>query len=240
VRGVRAFCFRLLRVNAHMKYLLLFVGFTVTTFAAEDKIPQVILATNRVAVGTRSFPSLSARMEVLDRAEYGSLVKLFTTKSELSTVTYQPVERRVDGELVIIEALQDGVGTTTEKVDLYDTYKTIKHKGTMYRVFNMLPREAVEYRENVTVTPNPAWVEQQRVKRSNELASRVIAFQTQQAEKGLGSFQLSLGKRYLTGDGVKTNLALALRWLEAASTNGEAQASNLLKMTRTNPLISPR
>ena len=57
---------------------------------------------------------------------------------------------------------------------------------------------------------------------------RIVAFQLQQASNGSPSFQIELGKRYMRGDGVETNLALARHWLQAACTNGESQASNLL------------
>lgn len=57
---------------------------------------------------------------------------------------------------------------------------------------------------------------------------KIIAFQQKQASNGYPTFQLELGKRYLRGDGVETNLALARHWLQSACTNGESQASNLL------------
>lgn len=60
-------------------------------------------------------------------------------------------------------------------------------------------------------------------------APRILAYQQQQASNGYPSFQFILGKRYLTGDGVETNLALARHWLSAASTNGESQAARLLQ-----------
>lgn len=60
------------------------------------------------------------------------------------------------------------------------------------------------------------------------MAPKVLAYQSQQASNGSPSFQLILGKRYLTGDGVETNLALARHWLQSACTNGEPQATNLL------------
>lgn len=57
---------------------------------------------------------------------------------------------------------------------------------------------------------------------------KIIDYQTREAKRGLPSFQLLLGKRYLTGDGVETNLALARHWLQSAATNGEPVATNLL------------
>lgn len=64
------------------------------------------------------------------------------------------------------------------------------------------------------------------------LTAKVVAFQLTQASNGLPSFQLELGRRYLRGEGVKTNIALALHWLRSACTNGESQASNLLSQIR--------
>ena len=62
---------------------------------------------------------------------------------------------------------------------------------------------------------------------------RIVAYQLQQASNGSPSFQIEVGKRYMRGDGVETNLALARHWLQAACTNGESQASNLLaKITK--------
>ena len=62
----------------------------------------------------------------------------------------------------------------------------------------------------------------------------IVVYQLKQASNGYPSFQLELGKRYMRGDGVETNLALALHWLQAACTNGESQASNLLMQLKSN------
>lgn len=66
--------------------------------------------------------------------------------------------------------------------------------------------------------------------RERRLATpKIISFQQQQASNGYSSFQIELAKRYLRGDGVETNLALARHWLESACTNHDSQATNLLK-----------
>ena len=67
----------------------------------------------------------------------------------------------------------------------------------------------------------------ERAKREATLV-RVIKFQHEQAEKGFGSFQYELARRYLKGDGVETNQPIAIQWLESACTNGLTEASNLL------------
>ena len=73
--------------------------------------------------------------------------------------------------------------------------------------------------------------------RTNRLAmqARAVAYQHQQASNGLGSFQVELGRRYLRGEGVETNLTLAAHWLRSACTNGESQATNLLKSLPAAP-----
>ena len=68
--------------------------------------------------------------------------------------------------------------------------------------------------------------------RAREMLLRVIANQLKQASNGSPTFQLELGKRYMRGDGVETNLALARHWLESACTNHVAGASNLLEQLR--------
>ena len=55
-----------------------------------------------------------------------------------------------------------------------------------------------------------------------------IQFIKERAASGSGVFQLRLAEKYIAGEGVETNLALARLWLLAACTNGESQASNLL------------
>ncbi|HWN95658.1 MAG TPA: SEL1-like repeat protein, partial [Methylomirabilota bacterium] len=65
--------------------------------------------------------------------------------------------------------------------------------------------------------------------REKMLVPNVISSQLRSASNGLPYAQLELGKRYLRGDGVETNLTLARHWLTAACTNGESQASNLLR-----------
>ena len=64
------------------------------------------------------------------------------------------------------------------------------------------------------------------------MTARVVAFQSVQASNGYSGFQIELGKRYLRGDGVETNLSLAIHWLKSACTNHESEASNLLAKIR--------
>ena len=64
--------------------------------------------------------------------------------------------------------------------------------------------------------------------RTDATTLRVIAYQHQQASNGYPSFQYELGKRYLSGDGVRQDKVLATHWLKSACTNGLSEATNLL------------
>lgn len=61
-----------------------------------------------------------------------------------------------------------------------------------------------------------------------DVERRVIARQQLQAEKGDGSAQYELGRRYLRGLGVEKNHVLAVQWLSHARTNGYESASDRL------------
>lgn len=63
---------------------------------------------------------------------------------------------------------------------------------------------------------------------ARERAAKLIAYQLAQASNGLPSFQVEIAKRYLKGDGLPKDDALATHWLKAACTNQDSTASNLL------------
>lgn len=69
-----------------------------------------------------------------------------------------------------------------------------------------------------------------------ETLRKTIEFQKKRAEAGAPSAQYDLGVRYLEGDGVKKNLELAQKWLNAAATNGNSQAIKKLEALKK---ISP-
>lgn len=73
------------------------------------------------------------------------------------------------------------------------------------------------------MTPIPLDAGKDRI-RKDELQRRTIAFQEKQASEGAPTAQYDLGMRYLRGDGVPQNAALALKWLKlsAAQTNSLA------------------
>jgi TPR repeat protein len=77
-----------------------------------------------------------------------------------------------------------------------------------------------------------ARAEEQRMRPIRERAARIAAYQLQQASNGYPSFQIEVAKRYMAGDGLPIDKELARHWLNSACTNGESQATNLLKELR--------
>ncbi len=77
-------------------------------------------------------------------------------------------------------------------------------------------------------TARPPESPEARAARESAAAAAVLAFQQEQARKGLPSAQLALGRRHLTGDGVERNPTLARVWLEAAERNGMTEAREWL------------
>ena len=63
---------------------------------------------------------------------------------------------------------------------------------------------------------------------SEEVARNTLEFQKKRAAAGAAHAQFDLGIRYLTGDGVGKDLAVARKWLKAASENGHTQAKRKL------------
>jgi hypothetical protein len=63
---------------------------------------------------------------------------------------------------------------------------------------------------------------------ARDKAARIAASQLRNASNGFGYAQYEIGLRYLKGDGVQQDRALAIHWLCAACTNGSSQASNKL------------
>ncbi len=118
--------------------------------------------------------------------------------------------RTTSGAESTVEKYDHGIPLTREEIAILDVQKL----------------ETIRARNEVL-----AQAEQARVK---AMTPRVVAYQQQQASNGAASFQLELGKRYMRGDGVETNLTIALHWLQAACTNGESQASNLLQQLKSN------
>lgn len=73
------------------------------------------------------------------------------------------------------------------------------------------------------------------IRKDTNATARIVAYQLVQASNGYPSFQIEVAKRYLAGDGVTTNRALAIHWLRAACTNGESEATNLLRQINLPP-----
>jgi hypothetical protein len=224
-----------------------FLCFLAAAAIAQEDIPRTLVLTNRVSVPVNNAVSKTTCMEVIDRTPEGALVRTFkverkwtlkpvdlgprkplTVRVESSEPPFKDV--RIDGEVLFVEGMGSDVGyTVNDETTLYSQQRSVSIKGTVYSVFSQRA-PTIQFRdvENVTVSPNPAWIKREQDKKSNETRSRVVAYQTEQANKGLPSFQFELGKRYLKGDGVEVNTNLAIHWLKAACTNGESQASNLL------------
>jgi hypothetical protein len=70
---------------------------------------------------------------------------------------------------------------------------------------------------------------------------KTIEFQKQRAEAGSPSSQYDLGMRYLTGDGLEKDPDLAKKWLTAASTNGNSQATKKLEeIKKREAVVAPK
>jgi TPR repeat protein len=60
----------------------------------------------------------------------------------------------------------------------------------------------------------------------------LLGYQQEQAEKGNPESEYALGMRYLTGNGVPTNLDLGRDWLERSSAHGNLRAREKLRQLR--------
>jgi hypothetical protein len=72
--------------------------------------------------------------------------------------------------------------------------------------------------------------EEQKAKAEKQKATeaKTVKWLESQAAAGSASAQCSLGMRYLKGQGVETNKALAIEWFKKAATQGDIEASNKL------------
>jgi hypothetical protein len=70
---------------------------------------------------------------------------------------------------------------------------------------------------------------EQRQKSAQKAQSNVVPFLLVQASNGMPSAQCSLGKRYLTGEGIEKNLILARYWLEKSAAQDNPEAKEALK-----------
>lgn len=173
-------------------------------------------------------------MDVLDKDETGALVQLFTRREEFNG--YRMVEREILAHKALVLGLGNGVGSRVSSSLIYDLKREEKFKGTLYKVFSVeAPESKYETVEVNTQVPNPAWEvwNQQRQAEARAATAaaaqmRLMAYKHQQASNGLVSYQVELGRLYLNGSGVATNVELARHWLFSACTNGSSEASNLL------------
>jgi TPR repeat protein len=80
-------------------------------------------------------------------------------------------------------------------------------------------------------------VDPEKDKAEKEAAlKRTVEFQKKRAEAGSSTAQYDLAVRYMTGDGVEKDLALAKKWLEEAAKNGHTYAPR--KLEELNKLIA--
>lgn len=84
----------------------------------------------------------------------------------------------------------------------------------------------------VYVSPSPPKSEAEKVAEQE----RVVEFERQCAEKGMASFQYSLGMRYLVGNGVEQDVEKGRKLLEKASVQGEEKAKQ--RLTELDKLLS--
>jgi hypothetical protein len=69
---------------------------------------------------------------------------------------------------------------------------------------------------------------QAEIKKQQETQSKVFAFRLQSATNGLPTAQYQVGMAYLKGEGVETNMVLAVFWLSRAAAQGNQEARNKL------------
>jgi hypothetical protein len=134
----------------------------------------------------------------------------------------------VGGEHVFITqipAVADGqpCSAWAKEVGLYQ-YSTVAGSTRTIRKFDCgLPVAApatVVYREPIAQPLSD--------QEKSDLAKRVLKYQSEQADKGLPSFEYIMGKRYLIGDGVTQNVGTARSWFEKAAAQGDSDAKKAL------------
>ena len=153
----------------------------------------------------------------------------------------------VDGEWVDVRAMPDGfheyktVLGANARVYAYNcgTIPSAEETAPLlktWREHEALTRARIE-KEEAAVREAKAKAEAssraQMANRERARVAKIISYQLTQASNGFPSFQLEIGKRYLKGDGVETNIDLARHWLSSAATNGESQAVKLLSSIPT-------
>ena len=95
------------------------------------------------------------------------------------------------------------------------------------------------------VAPAPAMapaqpVDPEKAKAEKEATvKRIVEFQRKRAEAGSATAQYDLAMRYLKGDGVEKDLALAKKWLQAAAKNGHTLAPKKLEALKQQEQLKP-
>lgn len=144
---------------------------------------------------------------------------------------WQVVELSLDGER-IFSRLQSDLGNRVESIKAIPETESEKAARLKREFEQAQEQEKIQAAKDLEAAKEQAAQMEYEARSRNALTNRIIAHQMREASNGLPSFQLILGKRYLTGDGVETNLALAKHWLQSACTNGEPIATNLLSQLK--------
>jgi hypothetical protein len=108
----------------------------------------------------------------------------------------------------------------------YD-YGEIPEKEELEQLKTEAKQRAENYRRAVD-TQNAA-DKITRIKHDSEGAAAAFKYAKEKATEGSGPFQLSLGKKYLKGEGTSQDLDQAKYWFECACTNNSSEASNMLR-----------
>lgn len=180
-------------------------GAVIQFYETEDKFENVVVP---------------ARALVLGNGQIANLPKTVTRK--------KTGEIEVPGETVFVLNLDSHGPGSKSSFAIYNLQSNFTNTGNIYRLFDAGAPTNAPLKAVITTNWNPSYIAAQR----ENATVRVIAYQLQQASNGLPSFQLEVAKRYLKGDGVPQDHALATHWLRAACTNHDSTASNLLAELR--------
>jgi hypothetical protein len=136
-----------------------------------------------------------------------------------------------------IKAIRTGQTSITRSGDTWTTSPV--YSGSSHTVSVIVYDMGVDYSPPARVlTPEE---QKAAVKKHAEQEAKTFKWLYSQATNGSASAQCSVGKRYLIGQGVETNEALGIEWLNKAAAQGDMEASNKLarlSASTSDPLVS--
>lgn len=153
----------------------------------------------------------------------GRLIEVQTERGKKFFLENAPDQFRAEGRQLAVKAMPSG--TISVEGSVLERYDHGRPPNASER--ETLAKEAAEsakWRADQLASRQA----RQNLDRQAQTA-RVAVYQLAQASNGLPSFQIEVAKRYMRGDGLELNKALAKFWLESACTNRESEATNLLK-----------